>query len=143
MAVLPPVGRKHVESYWNRTNISRRRALSGLAAAGGGIAALSLVGCGGGDDDKPASGASTQQVTDSTKGKPGGTLKIYIQNYPASFSAVATQQTYQMIAFAHAALLQHAWGVASVDSYDFYKYEPDIAGALPEQPDDITLTFKI
>ncbi|HEY7270596.1 MAG TPA: hypothetical protein VH951_12290, partial [Dehalococcoidia bacterium] len=58
--------------------------LAGAAAAGGGLAALSLAGCGGGKSSSEGSGAATQgngllttAVDTSKSAKPGGTYKSW------------------------------------------------------------------
>lgn len=68
------------ESYWTRKPISRRGTVRGAVTIGGGLAALSLIGCG---DGKPSTGAATSSpsgapepsVLDPTKGKPGGVFR--------------------------------------------------------------------
>src|SRR5262245_14652105 len=129
------------ERIWSRVRASRRAALRGAALSGGGLAAISLIGCGG-DDSGSSSKTTTSEKLDSTKGKPGGTLATYAQDYPSNFSPVFTSNSWWQIGWAHSGLLQHTWGVAGADPYDFYTYEPEVARALPEQPDESTLIFK-
>jgi len=52
-------------NYWQRLaarRLSRRRLLAGAAGAGAGLTALSLVGCGGGEEEKPPSDTATPEV---------------------------------------------------------------------------------
>jgi ABC-type transport system substrate-binding protein len=68
-------------NYWQRLaarRLSRRRLLAGAAGVGGGLAALSLVGCGGGDEEKPPSGSPSPGATEaaSPSGTPA-TSRIY------------------------------------------------------------------
>jgi peptide/nickel transport system substrate-binding protein len=61
-------------NYWQRLadrRLSRRRLLAGAAGTGAGLAALSLVGCGGGGEEKPPSGSATAGATAAAS--PSGT----------------------------------------------------------------------
>src|SRR5262245_3383368 len=133
-------------SYWSRQAISRRNALRGAAAAGGGIAALSLVGCGG-DNDGGDSGSSAPSGTsslDSTKGTPGGTYSLMLPG-PVNRLTVIDQITGSAIrngGLVHSSLLGYKWGQESI-AFNDTSLEPDLAQAMPEQPDDLTYTYKL
>lgn len=128
-------------SYWTRKLVSRRAALR-AAAVGGGLAALSLIGCSGGDDDKGPS-ASSSPTLDSTKGIPGGTFVHQRSGHPASFALVASGQASLVGGLVHSGLLAFNYGTPPSNGVDV-GVEPDIALALPEQaPDQLTYTFKL
>jgi ABC-type transport system substrate-binding protein len=95
-------------NYWDRVlrrRLSRRAALS-ASAAGTGVLALSLAGCGGGSDDggeatTDATGLISKPVDTTSKAKPGGILERMIAQDTSSFdplrvdsSAVAGHANY-------------------------------------------------
>src|SRR2546425_3189263 len=70
-------------SYWTQKQVSRRRLIRQTAAAGGALAALSLIGCSSGGSSG-SSGAAKVATTrtdklDPGQGKPGG--KLLWQSY--------------------------------------------------------------
>jgi ABC-type transport system substrate-binding protein len=80
--------------YWNRvtnSRISRRRLLATTAAAGAGVAALSLIGCGG-DSAAPASREGKgllAPIADTTNdAKPGGVLRGFRTGDVSTFDPV-------------------------------------------------------
>jgi peptide/nickel transport system substrate-binding protein len=111
---------------------------------GGGLAALSLVGCGGGDDGDKESGQSQQPAIDSTKGNPGG--KLVMQNISHHFVNLvirATPGTNTVMGLVHSGLLAYAYGRPPSNGLDALS-EPDLAEALPEQlPDQLSYRFKL
>jgi ABC-type transport system substrate-binding protein len=138
------------QSYWHRRLISRRAALRGAAAAGGGLAALSLIGCGGGGSG--GSGAENQASTRSTdkldpsKGKTGG--KLLWQSYGDPGGGLELIKTrnpgvYNMASFTHDGLLDYAYGVQGYPGIGT-EVLPSLATALPEgSPDKLKFTFKV
>lgn len=75
------------ENYWLRRGVSRRQFLARSAVAGGGLASVALVGCGGDDDDDgggaptgtgtaPAGSSATAGATSTAAVKRGGTLTM-------------------------------------------------------------------
>jgi peptide/nickel transport system substrate-binding protein len=69
-------------NYWQRLaarRLSRRRLLAGAAGAGAGLAALSLVGCGGGDEETPPAGSATPGATGTSPASatPSSSSRIY------------------------------------------------------------------
>lgn len=133
-------------TYWTRRILSRRRALRGAIAAGGGLAALSLAGCGGGGKqaatgEKPSAGA-----LDPTKGVRGG--KIVIQQYGdpgggLELYKIRNPGVHQMAGFTHDGLLEHRNGTPAFEGWDILP-QPNLAQAMPEQPPDgLTYVFKL
>jgi hypothetical protein len=57
---------------WAKRRLSRRRLLTGAAGAGAGLAALSLVGCGGGEEKGPTGTAAPA----GTPGTPSATSRV-------------------------------------------------------------------
>jgi len=129
-------------SYWGRYTISRRTALRGLVAAGG-LAALSLAGCGSDDssspDEESGSGASS-----SGEAKPGGRLIIQPTGYATTLVLVTSRNntTAGLAGFTHSGLLQLKNGRPIVPGTDV-TVEPDLAVAMPEQADPLTYVFKL
>jgi ABC-type transport system substrate-binding protein len=129
----------------DRTRLSRRRAVRAAAIAGAGLAALSFVGCGGGDDDKQESANTGETGTDdSAKGKPGG--KLVLQNSGYHFSNILirpTPSSYTVFGLVHSGLMAYAIGRPPSNGLDVV-VEPDLAEALPEQlPDQLSYRFKL
>jgi ABC-type transport system substrate-binding protein len=138
--------------YWerfNQTRRSRRRFLTGTAAAGAGVAGLALVGCGDDDDDddddatQPSgspSAAATEEVLR------GGTIR-----YPMSGASSANPPTLypfenltylaQTPAGYHYSRLLRGFGGEGIEPTDTTKMEGDICQALPEQADELTYIF--
>ena len=64
------------ESYWSklaRRRLSRRRLLAGAAATGAGLAALSTVGCGGGEEEAAGTATPSVTATPTVTATPGAT----------------------------------------------------------------------
>lgn len=135
-------------SYWYRKTMSRRAAIRSMLAAGGGIAALSLVGCGGDDDDNSGSssgdGQSGSGTASSGNPTPGGKLIIQPTGYATTLVLVTTNNnsTAGLAGFTHAGLLQLKNGRPIVGGSDV-TVEPHLAMAMPEQPDPLTYIFKL
>jgi hypothetical protein len=110
-------------SYWERLNkrrLSRRRLLVGAAGLGAGLAASSLVGCGGGEEDvAPPTGSPASTATPFSFGVPqvqepaksrGGTYRYYSLTRPLdSFDPHQTQfrALYQMHSVVFSKLLKY------------------------------------
>ena len=142
-------------SYWQRKTISRRAALRTALATGGGLAALSLVGCGGDDDETPSAGGSPSgggtTATPSGGGGAassdpvsGGRLVIQPTGYATTLVLVTSRNnsTAGLAGFTHSGLLQLKNSRPIVGGSDV-SVEPDLAVALPEQPDQLTYVFKL
>ena len=133
-----------------RRMVSRRRALSVAGVSGG--AALSLVACRGGDEKqgaRPAASGDASPVPgsaplDSTKGKPGGKIVIQAFGDPGGIVLVTTRNAgvAQLAGFTHSGLFHLKSGRPIIDPTD-PSVEPDLAQAMPEQPDDLTYVVKL
>src|SRR5262245_1474823 len=130
------------DNYWSR-KADRRTALRQMAVASGGIAALSLVGCGGGSgNDRNADEPATQQL-DPTKGNPGGLARIQISGYPAGLTiANSASDPNRFAGLTHQGLLEFRFGTPAVPAHDI-STGPDLAKALPEQPNELTYIYKL
>ena len=126
--------------YWNK-RVTRRRVLGTGAAGAAGIAAITLVGCSGGDDDETSNGGSnngTATVNDGSQdgpAKPGGILNVR-QN-----PALPTLNPFGPGIFALAQQLYLGFTV-----FDHMWYVPTDTGVIElflatkvEQPDDLTV----
>ncbi len=151
-------------SYWLNKTLSRRRALRTMFATAGGAAALSLIGCGGSSNNNSSSSSSTgassgatassgssgasssSGASGSSGAKPvaGGKIVIQPTGYATTLVLVTTRNnsTAQMAGFTHSGLLQLKNGRPIVPGTDV-SVEPDLAMAMPEQPDPLTYVFKL
>ncbi len=124
-------------TYWDRARerrISRRRGLQGIGAAGIGLGAAALVGCG---DDSTSPAASSTKAGGSPAAlvpKKGGQLTLGMPTQPRSldfhfdvFVPVADHTNNALLKF----------------NADVTDIETDLATAMPEQPDPLTYVFKI
>jgi peptide/nickel transport system substrate-binding protein len=108
------------------------------AATTGGLAALSLIGCGGGkSDSKPAAAPAARQEMDPLKGTRGG--KLVFQAY-ADWGGIVVARArnagiHQAASFTHSGLYQTRNGRPGVDLSDLSS-ELDLATAMPETPPD-------
>ncbi len=132
-------------SYWETvTNgrISRRRALAGAAAVGTGAAALSLVGCGGGGGESKPSADSSSGTSKTPKA--GGSLSIQISSPPPSLDPY-TQTSFinsYMNGLTYSKLFRFKAGRPEIAPAD-PSMEPDLAQAMPEQPNPLQFTIKV
>jgi ABC-type transport system substrate-binding protein len=120
-----------------------------MAAAGAGLAALSLAGCGSGDkaaDEGPVdkSGLISKPVDTTAQAKAGGTFKGYRDaDVPQGFDVLATNnaQTLSVAIYAYGRLLKFTPGhypkLADGSS------EGDLAESYELSPDKLSLTFKL
>jgi glutathione transport system substrate-binding protein len=142
----------HGEPYWRRRRLTRRATLRGAAAAGGGLTALTLAACGGGKETTSTGSTGTtaqatvaQAVLDPTKGKQGG--KIVIQQYGdpgggLELVKIRNAGVHQFSGFTHDGLLEAKNGTTADDGYSI-EAQPNLAQAMPEQPDPLTFVFKL
>ena len=143
---------KGEERYWNRTRVGRRAAVRGAGTFGGGLAALSLIGCRDGTSTRSSTGAATggpsaapaASVLDPTKGKPGGVFLVQRAAYPNNLDLPAARQpgAAGFAGLTHSGLLSYRAGRPGVDGTDI-SVEPDVALAMPEQPDPVSHVYKI
>ncbi len=142
---------------WLRRGISRRAALRGGALAT--ASAAFLAACG--SDDKKSSGttssgsgggggntgllaSATAKPATTKQPKPGGSFAFQISAPPPSLDPY-TQTSFlnsYVNGLTYSRLLRFKAGVPEVAPGDF-SMEPDLAQAMPEQPDQQTLTFKL
>ncbi len=132
-------------SYWERyaaRRIRRRVFLGGVAVTGLGAAGF-VAGCGG--KSKPAAPESTGTAATSATAAPvkGGTLTLHDDGDPPSFDYMKTPN-YRSVMYAamvYPRLLKYATGpgIGPID----YRSVPDLAAAMPEQPDTTTYVFKL
>lgn len=139
------------ENYWLRRKVSRRAAVRGSALAGMGAAAYALVGCGGGDDDDDEGGSgpgllptAAATPTPAKQPKPGGSLTFQISSPPPSLDPYT--QTSFVASYNHglsySKLFRFKAGTPDVAPAD-NSMEPDLAQAMPEQPDQLTFVIKL
>ncbi|MHB8576259.1 MAG: ABC transporter substrate-binding protein [Dehalococcoidia bacterium] len=145
-------------TYWNRNRVSRRSVLGG---AGLGLSALALAACGGGGNNKSSSNASGKAATAPTKApfvieatgtpqpaakaaKPGGSFSFQMPGQPATFDPY-TQTSYQasyVNGLVYSKLYTFKAGQPGVAPGDTTQ-EPDLAAAMPENPDQLTWNVKL
>ena len=145
------------QNYWtklNRRRYSRRWMLGSTGAAATGLAGLALVGCGDDDDDDDDGGSTpsngggggTPTATTAPQATPtqaasnvktGGHFIAHMGGSPRSLDPHFDTFPYNTAVTTNTnnALLQF--------TPDLTEIVPDIAVSLPEQPDDLTMTFKI
>jgi peptide/nickel transport system substrate-binding protein len=155
-------------NYWQRLaarRLSRRRLLAGAAGTGAGLAALSLVGCGGGGEEKPPSGSPSPGATAaaSPSGTPsssrifhrwgvgsyppleplktrGGTLRWFGYEAMALDTFDPHQTQFGPLFSTHAAVFSKV--LKYQDAYQGIM-ERDLAEAMPETPDELTYIVRI
>ena len=138
--------------YWQKitqSRTSRRRALAGTLAAGTGIAALSMVGCGGGDgnSDKPPadkSGLLSFPEDTTAQAKPGGTFRGILSADvtsldPLSTSSFSTQDVVAVFTYPRMLKFKPGKYPAAADGSS----EGDLAESYELSPDKLSITFKI
>ena len=141
-----------VKGYWDRvtaSRLSRRRALGGAAAIGAGAAALSMVGCGGGDGDGGDNGGGDSGVVSKPKdttseAKAGGTFKDMITADTTTSDPIQstsfTAKAY-VAAFTYPQLMK-AKAAKYPDAYDGAT-EGDAAESIEFTDDKLQVTFKL
>ena len=141
-----------LSSSWLRRRMGRRTTLrTGALAGGAGLSAAWLAACGGDDKDEGAGGAAQQDLLTATaqaattkQPKPGGSLSFQISAPPPSLDPY-TQTSFlnsYVNGLTYSRLLRFKAGVPEVAPGDF-SMEPDLAQAMPEQPDQLQFTFKL
>lgn len=138
-------------SYWERatqSRISRRRALAGAGAFGSGIAALSLVGCGGGSDAGDGGGQSSGLLVSpedtTSKAKAGGALKDWVGVEAQSFDVIAdaTSSVYGQISpYAYLRLVKFT--SAKYPKVATGEIEGEAAESFEISGDRMQVTFKL
>jgi peptide/nickel transport system substrate-binding protein len=135
-------------NYWLRHRLSRRATLRAGALAGTGAAGLALVGCGDDDDsggsNKGLLPTAAASPTAAKQPKPGGSFSFQTNAIPPSLDPY-TQTSYQnayVNGLSYSKLLRFKAGTPDVAPAD-NTMEPDLAQAMPEQPDQLTFVFKL
>jgi peptide/nickel transport system substrate-binding protein len=144
--------------YWRKWQLkqaSRRRFVGGGVAVGAGVAGLALVGCGDDDDDDDGGGAATSTSTGTSAAtstgtsaatstgttaaqpKSGGTLRVHMGGSPRSLDPHFDTFPYNTAITDNTNERLLKWAP------DFSEIQTEMASALPEQPDDLTFTFKL
>jgi ABC-type transport system substrate-binding protein len=134
--------------YWKRKTITRRAVL-GAATAAGGAAAFGLAACSSGartsGSSSKATATGTQTVLNPASGKRGGTFIIQQYGDPGGgLELIKTRNAgvHQFAGFVYDGLLEVVNGTPAHDGYDFGT-QPNLAQAMPEQPDPQTFVFKL
>ncbi|HXH21633.1 MAG TPA: ABC transporter substrate-binding protein [Dehalococcoidia bacterium] len=139
------------ENYWQKmsaSRLSRRRALGGAAGLGLATAALSLVGCGGGGDEKGAKGpqdtSGLLSYPQETKAKDGGVHKIALQTDLTTFDMLTTSSfstQYYIGYYAYPRMMK--FKSAKYPSPPTADTEPDLAESFEVSGDKLQVTFKL
>jgi peptide/nickel transport system substrate-binding protein len=155
-------------SRWTKRRLSRRRVLTGAAGVGAGLAALSLVGCGGGGENgtSPTPGVSpgaspTGTTATATTGEPGKVFHRWGDGpHPALVAATARGGVNRAFGYEpmtldtfdpHQTQFGPTYSMHSLVFSKILKYwdayhgirQPDLAEAIPEMPDNLTYIIKI
>jgi len=141
-------------NYWLRKRVSRRTTLRGAGLAGVGAGAFALVGCGDDDDDGGGGSGTPQgllptpttaaQPTAAQQVTPGGSFSFQMPAIPPVLDpyTVTSFQTAYVNGLSYSKLLRFRAGTPEYQPGD-NGMEPDLAQAMPEQPDGTTYVFKI
>jgi ABC-type transport system substrate-binding protein len=131
---------------WQRQVLSRRSTLRGVLAGGGGLAAMTLLACRGGDDSSSGSTATgVPEAVDGTAGKPGGRLVIQNAGHAGTWvvsTGVPAFPVSRVAGLTHSGLIAFDFGRPPSDGFRV-GVEPDLATALPEQSDELTFVYKL
>jgi len=153
---------------WGKRRLSRRRLLTGAAGVGAGLAALSVVGCGGGDEGpspspgaSPAASQAGSPGASPTTGAASNVFHRWGEGPPPALEAAKTrggvqrwfgfepmpmdtfdphQTQFGPMAGPHSAIFSKV-----LRYWDGFQgvMEPDLADAVPESPDKLTYVVKI
>ena len=125
------------------TSISRRSLIRSAAVGAGGLAAAALIGCTGAGTAKPGGAPAQGSAPPAAQTRRrGGTLKTSILADPPGWSVfTAAGTTVEMNSYAYDKLIDVATGPGNAPYSS--NLIPQIATALPEQPDQTTYVFKI
>ncbi len=137
-------------NYWLRRRVTRRSTLKGAGIAGLGAGAYALVGCGDDDDGGNSGGnkgllpTSAATPTPAKTAKPGGSFSFQISSPPPSLDPY-TQTSFlnaYVNGLSYSKLYRYKAGVPEIAPAD-NSMEPDLAKAMPEQPDPLTFVIKL
>ena len=138
-----------MENYWSKfasRQISRRRALQGATAVSAGVAALALVGCGGGDSatvEGDSSGLLSPRKDTTSQAVAGGTWSSFRDQDLISTNPLTNPQgnTASELIWAYGLLVKHSF------AFD-HKVGPeaitgDVANSWEISGDGLTVTMKM
>jgi len=140
-------------TYWSRfgaERLGRRRLLQGAALAGGGLAALSLVGCGGGKNEAPAGGTGesggliTNPQDSTSRAKAPGVLRSFISSDVTTLDPIATTSftaQSQIAAYTYPRMVK--FKVGKYPAFPTGDVEGDLAESFEITPDKLQVTFKL
>ncbi len=136
-------------NYWERFSarrLSRRTIIQGTSLGAAGLTAAALVGCGGGDSGggtaTAAGGGGGATPTPIAPGqgvqaKKGGHYTAHMGGSPRTLDPHFDTFPY------NTAITDNTNNALMRFTPDLTKIEPDLAAAMPEQPDPLTYIFKI
>ncbi|MPZ99119.1 MAG: hypothetical protein GEU80_07220 [Dehalococcoidia bacterium] len=133
------------ENYWTRHRVSRRRALQGAGVGIAGLAGAALVGCGG-DDEEPEGGTAPTGTSTAEGGaspaaagepKAGGELVLMQGDDPRSLDPAFD------VFGACSVTMGNVYNSLLRFTPDLSAIEPELATALPEQPDELTYVMTV
>src|ERR1035437_3066987 len=116
-----PMADNYWGNYWSRRT-NRRRLLGGAGMAGVGVAALGLVGCGGGSSNNsgvrglaappPAGGAAAPATDPFANAKKGGTYNTYMTADPPTIDPYGNSsfQTKTVTAYVYSRFMMYGTG---------------------------------
>lgn len=122
------------------TRINRRRFLSAAAAGAASAAAIGVVGCGDGRRAGAPTPAPTATPSTLPAGSRGGILRAYNFNAQVQDALDPHLTQFGPVANMHSAVFSK---LLRYDDEVAGTIAPDLAEAMPEQPDDITYIFKL
>jgi peptide/nickel transport system substrate-binding protein len=140
--------------YWEKfteARLGRRRLMASAVAASGGLAALSMVGCGGSssnDNKTPASSEPnsllTQPQDSSSRAKPGGVLKHFDTAEVTTFDPIATTSfsaQSRIAAYTYPRMVK--FKTAKFPDFATGDVEGDLAESFEVSGDKLQVTFKL
>jgi peptide/nickel transport system substrate-binding protein len=130
-----------MSNYWN-LRVGRRKVLAGSAVGGLGLAAASVVGCGGGSKGSGSSSSSAANTAYSLdKAQPGGTLRFLTTYDVDTLDPIVAKsfKTNYIAGFVYSRLLKFKAGINGLATGEV---EGD-AAATWENPDDTTLILHL
>lgn len=135
-------GDKMSKNYWER-HVSRRRVMAGAGAFAAGLAAVTVVGCGGSDKEPETIVETRVNVpkNTSTNAKKGGTYKGVVSGDENNLDPLATSRVWpQGGSFAYSHLLKEKVSDGVPGSPEFIG---DLAESYEISADGLTIIFKL
>lgn len=145
------MGRQNVESYWSKLTeqrTTRRRVLGVAAGSGLAAAALSLIGCGGGEGGKASGGKDSSgllgdKIDSSKQAVAGGTWPSYRDEDVISLNPLVNTQgaAQSELIWAYSMLVKH--GFAAGHTVGAEAITGDAAESWEISPDAMQITLKL